>query len=415
MLEWAYMKRLCCLVCALCLAVAHVVAAPTPILALTAGTPDLPAQLQNEGIWFIPGGAKCDDAAISTATGGTGNWDGTSTAGLTAEQAAFVDKYHDIAQKLSIQYGIPWETVMAQGILESGAGTSEFARERNNFFGIGAFDSNPNNAFSYATPEEGWEGYYKNIVKTSVYRENGVFQEPTVTDPYAYLRAIKQAGYATDPAYVDKVSKFIKAIEARSKEKGWKSSAELAKENADMVANAGKNAGSGAAPVSAATGSTGADCDANKSAAPTGSIAKAAEELGKKGVDSNGCYTMGGGHGKDTAWLQAAIDNGFTGQYAVDCSSFVRATIYKATGKDPGQFSTSTMCTDSSKFEHVPRDQAQAGDFAIDCANHVEVITDVNGGNFKTVGAHSEGCGAGKGPSPDSYQGTESFVLRYKG
>ena len=104
-----------------------------------------------------------------------GTFDGVASAGLSPLQAAFVDQYHSIAEKLSIEYGIPWEAVMAQGILESASGTSRFARERNNFFSIGAFDSNPNNAFSYSSPAEGWRGYYENIHKTATYRKHGAF------------------------------------------------------------------------------------------------------------------------------------------------------------------------------------------------------------------------------------------------
>ena len=130
---------------------------------------------------------------------------------------------------------------MAQGILESAAGTSAFAVERNNFFGIGAFDSNPGNAYSYATPEEGWAGYYKNIAVTSTYRNHGVFAGETVTDPYEYLSAIKAAGYATDENYVSKVGNIIGMIEGYSKEKGWASSAELAEEYPEWKENAEEN------------------------------------------------------------------------------------------------------------------------------------------------------------------------------
>lgn len=181
---------------------------------------------------------------------GVGSYDGINSAGLSTTQAAFVDQYHDIAQQLSVEYGIPWETVVAQGILESAAGTSSFAVNRNNFFGIGAFDSNPNNAFSYATPEEGWRGYYENIRKTSTYRNHGVFKEPNITDPYAYTQAIKDAGYATDPNYVSKVHQLIAAIENRSQEKGWLSSAELAAKYPQMLTNAATYAASaGNAPT----------------------------------------------------------------------------------------------------------------------------------------------------------------------
>lgn len=365
---------------------------------------------------------ECSESAAggagSTAPGGgTG---GVETAGLTAEQAAFVDRYHDIAEKLSVEYGIPWETVMAQGILESGAGTSEFATQRNNFFGIGAFDSNPNNAFSYATPEEGWRGYFANIVKTETYRQHGAFQGANITDPYAYLRSIKDAGYATDPAYVAKVSPFIKAIEERSKQKGWASSAELAGKNPQMLSNAANNAGggspqSGGSPTPAPASEAGQTCKDEELSSPSGEITDVANEMGEWGNQYDACYVYGGGHAS-TEEIQKSIDNHFQGQYGVDCSGFVRAVIFKAKGADPGPMTTNSMCDDASKFERIPRSEAKPGDFSIDCDTHVEVITGVNSdGTFATVGSHSTGCGAGKGASPDAYQGTENFVLRYKG
>ena len=178
----------------------------------------------------------------------TGSFDGITTTGLSPLQAAFVDEYYPIVERLSIEYGIPWEAVMAQGILESASGTSNFARTRNNFFGIGAFDSNPDNAFSYSSPAEGWRGYYENIRKTATYRQHGAFNYPG--DPYGYLRAIKAAGYATADHYVSSVSAVIAGVENRAAEKGWKSSAELLAENPSMAEAATRNqAGGGSTPT----------------------------------------------------------------------------------------------------------------------------------------------------------------------
>ena len=176
------------------------------------------------------------DCIVQTSSGGTVEGAPNNL------QLSFIKQYHDIAVGLSIKYGIPWEAVMAQGILESASGTSSFATTRNNFFGIGAFDSNPDNAFSYPTPEAGWEGYYKNIANTPTYRNHGVFQGNTVTDPYAYAQAIKDAGYATDPNYVSKLSALISMIEGVIKDEGWETSAELANKHPEWYENAAKNA-----------------------------------------------------------------------------------------------------------------------------------------------------------------------------
>jgi hypothetical protein len=196
-------------------------------------------------ILFYTAETGCKNQSAFETPGVTGE----GSHGLAAEQLAFVELYHADAESLSIKYGIPWETVVAQGILESASGTSKFAKERNNFFGIGAFDSNPDNAYSYPTPKEGWEGYYKNIVQTSVYRDNGVFQEPTITDPYKYLEAIKKAGYATDPKYVDKVSNLIDSIKLVAIDKEWSDSAQLAIDYPEMLTNAAQYASGTSVPA----------------------------------------------------------------------------------------------------------------------------------------------------------------------
>lgn len=157
-------------------------------------------------------------------------------------QTAFIDRWHEIASDLAVKYGIPWETVVAQGILESAAGTSTYATERNNFFGIAAYDHNPDAAYYFDTPEEGWEGYFRNIVNTIVYCQAGVFRGDTITDPYAYLRAIKSANYATDPNYIESTSEIIRAVEARAAKKSWLTSAQLAELHPEMLTHAASHA-----------------------------------------------------------------------------------------------------------------------------------------------------------------------------
>lgn len=188
----------------------------SPASALTSSDLDF---MDRNGIYYYNPGSAGDNCLP-----GTGTYDGVASAGLTDLQAAFVDKFQSIATQLGTKYGIPWETVMAQGIVESASGTSNFARQRNNFFGIGAFDSNPNAAKSYSSPAEGWRGYFENIKNTSVYRAHGAFNFPN--DPYNYLKAIKAAGYATDEHYIEKISSYIAAIINRAKEKGWQLSSE---------------------------------------------------------------------------------------------------------------------------------------------------------------------------------------------
>ncbi len=361
--------------------------------------------------------ATSANGAVIPATGQGAN-------GLTAQQQAFVDKFHDTAQQLSIQYGIPWEAVMAQGIEESSAGTADFAVNRNNYFGINAQDANPGLASSFATPQAGWQGYYDFIANNPTYRNHGVFQGQAITDPQTYLQDIKNAGYATDSNYVNKNMALVNNIDAYAQSKGWASSAQLAQQNPQMLTNAAQHASQNGSSVANSTpsgtsGGTGSSTSCSSStsnnAAPTGNIASTAQNLSNPSAKGQPCYIMGGGHG-DLASLQQDIANGFTGNYGVDCSGFVRAVIYQATGKDPGAMDTNAMCANTAVYQHIPRAQAQPGDLAIDCQNHVEVITNVNGdGTYNTIGSHDTGCGPKLGPSPGNFQGTGDYVLRYTG
>ena len=156
------------------------------------------------------------------------------------QMTVFIDTWHEVASQLTIEFGIPWEAVMAQGILESASGTSYYATERNNFFGIAAFDSNPDMAYTFATPEAGWRGYFENIVRTPVYCQAGIFGGESVTDPLVYLQTVKAAGYATDPDYVKSTSEVLRSVIARRDKKGWESSSELAERYPEMLANAAR-------------------------------------------------------------------------------------------------------------------------------------------------------------------------------
>lgn len=107
------------------------------------------------------------------------------------------------AEKVSEIYNFPSQVVLAQGALESSRGTSTFAKERNNFLGIGAYDSDPNQAFHFENPEQCVVEYMrlirKNFPEAWANREN----------PEELLKKLKVNSkgnmYATDPNYVEKV------------------------------------------------------------------------------------------------------------------------------------------------------------------------------------------------------------------
>lgn len=124
---------------------------------------------------------------------------------------AYVSKYKETALQNEKEYGIPATIILAQGILESGAGTSGLAQASNNHFGIKAGskwkgrvhlawdDETKKSRFRcYDSPAESYRDHarllttnscYKNLFKINIYDYRG------------WAHGLKKAGYATAPLY----------------------------------------------------------------------------------------------------------------------------------------------------------------------------------------------------------------------
>lgn len=123
----------------------------------------------------------------------------------------YIERYKGVALQHEKEYGIPASITLAQGILESGAGTSSLTKASNNHFGIKAGkgwagrvhsawdDETVKSRFRcYDSPEESFRDhakllstskYYRNLFKINIYDYRG----------WAY--GLKKAGYATSPTY----------------------------------------------------------------------------------------------------------------------------------------------------------------------------------------------------------------------
>ena len=119
---------------------------------------------------------------------------------------------------------IPASITLAQGLLESGAGTSSLARESNNHFGIkcgsswtGRTHHHEDDDYdrgrlihscfrAYADPAESYRDHSEFLMGSSRYA--GLFQlDPT--DYSAWAHGLKDAGYATSPTYAKKLIEII--------------------------------------------------------------------------------------------------------------------------------------------------------------------------------------------------------------
>lgn len=121
----------------------------------------------------------------------------------------YIDKYKAIAQEQERIYKIPACITLAQGILESGSGTSRLAVEANNHFGIKCHrdwegekfykdDDRRNECFRvYASAEESYTDHSLFLKKK---RYADLF-ELDIKDYKAWAKGLKRAGYATNPDY----------------------------------------------------------------------------------------------------------------------------------------------------------------------------------------------------------------------
>lgn len=183
------------------------------------------------GPWqdYVANGASnaCTPAGSSSGSEDSSTENDTGTATLKE----FVDKYGQSAFNVGKQFGIPYEAILSQAILESGYGKSDLTVRGYNFFGIKAGSSWTGRVITlrtreqrsdgseyfvladfraYDSAEDGFRGYGEFITSNSRYRNALNFPG----DPFKYIEEIRTAGYATALDYVTLNHKLIKSIQA---------------------------------------------------------------------------------------------------------------------------------------------------------------------------------------------------------
>lgn len=131
---------------------------------------------------------------------------------------AYIAQFKDIAKNNMTQFGIPSSIILAQGILESGAGTGPLSMAANNHFGIKCHkewkgpsvkhdDDSAQECFrKYEKPNESYKDHALFLTSRPWYA--GLFK--LRKDDYkAWAKGLKAAGYATDPKYPDKLIGII--------------------------------------------------------------------------------------------------------------------------------------------------------------------------------------------------------------
>lgn len=145
---------------------------------------------------------------------------------FTAEE--YISEWKEVAVKKMKEHGIPASITLAQGLLESGNGNSELAREGNNHFGIKCTpdwtggrtyhdDDKKDDCFrKYKDAAQSYEDHAKFLQKP---RYASLFELKS-TDYEGWAKGLKKAGYATDPNYPGKLIALIERYELHKLDQG---------------------------------------------------------------------------------------------------------------------------------------------------------------------------------------------------
>lgn len=135
-----------------------------------------------------------------------------------ADTREYIETFSEIAQYEMRAFGIPASITLAQGILESGSGKGELTLKTNNHFGIKCH-TGWEGAFDYHDDDAQGECFRKYNHPMFSFRDHSLFL--TTRSRYAFLfdleqddyqgwaRGLRQAGYATDRKYPEKLIALI--------------------------------------------------------------------------------------------------------------------------------------------------------------------------------------------------------------
>ena len=130
----------------------------------------------------------------------------------------YIKQFKDLAMSEQARVGIPAAVTLAQGIHETGAGTSRLAKLGNNHFGIKCkrgwkgqtikhTDDRPNECFrKYSNPIASYKDHSNYLRNNPRY---GSLFKLSMTDYAAWCIGLRRAGYATNPRYAQMLIKII--------------------------------------------------------------------------------------------------------------------------------------------------------------------------------------------------------------
>ena len=134
----------------------------------------------------------------------------------------YVKRFAKVAQVESEKYGIPASIKLAQALLESDAGDSRLARSNNNHFGIKCFSRKCAKGHCSNFTDDTHKDFFKKYGSAWLsFRDHSLFlqrkryrhlKKIPVTDYEGWARGLKEAGYATDRSYSEKLTAIVRTL-----------------------------------------------------------------------------------------------------------------------------------------------------------------------------------------------------------
>jgi flagellum-specific peptidoglycan hydrolase FlgJ len=146
----------------------------------------------------------------STTSGNSGSSGSSTAAKYTitgpSNAVAYVQKYKQISVSESMRTGIPASIKLAQGILESGYGSSPLVQKSNNHFGIKCGSNWNGKKIQYkgncyrvfSNGNDAYKEHSEFLKKSSRYKDLFKLKR---NDYKGWAKGLQKAGYATNPKY----------------------------------------------------------------------------------------------------------------------------------------------------------------------------------------------------------------------
>jgi flagellum-specific peptidoglycan hydrolase FlgJ len=138
---------------------------------------------------------------------------------ISAKEKSYIDRFKEVAKVENQKYDIPVSIKLAQGLLESNKGSSTLAKKANNHFGVKengsgvsyyGCNSKGKDCARYKVYESAWASYRDHSIRLSGKRYKHLKKHGN--DYRSWAHGLKEAGYATDSQYANKLIRLIEEL-----------------------------------------------------------------------------------------------------------------------------------------------------------------------------------------------------------